>query len=74
MIKKKQKYENEMKWNEILPPGVVEYSVPFGVDEQTSGNWAESLISTFFDGIDCDVEHNERAIGEADIFYFLLYF
>lgn len=56
-----------------LPPGVVEYKVPPGVDEYTSGNWFGSLIKTFFDGITwaCD-EHTWRAIGDADIFFLFL--
>lgn len=52
----------------FLPPGVVEYKVPPGVDEYNSGNWLASVTRTRFDGIVCAWEHAWRAIGDADIF------
>lgn len=50
-----------------LPPGVVEYKVPPGVDEYTSGNCDASVTSTRFDGITWACEQACRAIGDADI-------
>lgn len=49
------------------PPGVVEYKVPPGVDEYSSGNWLASVTRTRLGGIACAWEHAWRAMGEADI-------
>lgn len=61
-------HENSFLNLEFLPPGVVEYKVPPGVDEYNSGNWLASVTRTRFDGIVCAWEHAWRAIGDADIF------
>lgn len=55
-----------------IPPGVVENKVPPGVDEYTSGIWDALWIIIVFDGITWAWEAQAwRAIGDADIFYFL---
>lgn len=53
---------------------MVEYKVPPGVDEYSSGNWLASVTRTRLDGIAWAWEHAWRAIGDADIVFFFKLF